>query len=421
MKNQHIPIKHTVSLFERAENMIDLKSQIETEIFSSEEIDIVLSGITGCSSMKPDEPNVVSYGDGIKVLFKSNDRKILKIPVEDKFWKKNKTKIIDSFHTAANPTTEKICTRVIFSAGKELSIPPFRWRDEFQIGRAPEGNPKPDKKTGLYPCLFQFKIQATGNSRLDIHRSNEMFKKHFLPLIPLMRQYCTTNLQFDQSSSIRNAWALTTNGDDYSSEWLQLGYFFETDISSIDYWEYSQPSAKKLPNIEMDISWLTSRDISAGYYAYEVLTNSEKDKFLLGCEWFNKAIMANEPTDQFLFIMIMLEIFLPKDSTTCLECSQPVYGINKKFKTYVSETIGKDWTPDFERVLGRLYSMRSSIAHNGVALAQHSGGVIPVQWKEKKQLNYLFGLGRQFLISWLGLRFEEYKKQNLKNNDQAIV
>ena len=390
--------------------MIDLCSQIDTEKLSPDEINIILGGITNCSSMKPEEPHVVSYGDSIKVVFKSKERKILRITVEDSFWRENESKIVNTFNLANNPASEKIYNRVVFSGFEELSIPPFMWRDEFQIGRVPDGNPKPYEKIALYPCLFQFKSPVVGNLRLDIHRSNEIFKRRFLPLIPILRHYCTTNLQFDPSGSIKKSWALTQSGNEYTSEWLQLDYDLKSDLSTEDFHHYKQPSVKQLPVSETDMYRLSSTNLSIAYHAYEILPYKEKEKFLLGCEWFNKSVTAHEPTDRFLFMTIMLEIFIPNDSTNCDECNQPVYGVNRRFKTYVSETIGKDWTQDFEKVLGNIYALRCGVSHNGIAVAQHSSGFIPVQWKEREQLDYLFNLGRQFLISWLGLMFEKEKK-----------
>lgn len=382
-------------------SLINLSTQVELGNFSSEEIDIILNGITGGSAIDPKEPNVVVYGGYIKVLFKSNDKKILKISVENSFWKKNKTKILESFHLANNPISEKIYSRVVFSAGKELSTYPFKWKDEFQLGRLPEGNPKPEVLWSLHPCLFQFKVPQTGNLSLDIHRGQEIFKKCFLPLIPLLRQYCTTHLQYDAKTSSKKAWALIETEEGYESQWLQLDYFMESSLSTVTYYKYQQPEVKELPVFEHDFYWLSSLDLSIGYHEYQCLDDKDKENFLLGCEWFNKAVTAHEQTDQFLFIMIMLEIFLPKDSIQCNECKQNIYSINKRFKTYIPEVIGQNWTEDFEKVLGKLYALRSSIAHNGVAVAEHSHGLIPIQCKEQNQLRYSFDLARQFLVSWL--------------------
>lgn len=390
--------------------MIDISNQIDIKNLTAEEIDIILSGISGTSSINPDEPNVVSYGGNFRVLYKSKDRKVLKISVDNKYWKIDKDKIIGEFHNASNPTSDKIYTKAIYSSGQELSTYPFRWRDQFQLGRPPEGESKPKELSALYPCLFQYKVPFTGNLRLDVHRSGKYFEKYFLPLIPILRQYCTTHLQYDSNKSSRKSWAIINNENEISSEWVQLDYFFKSRFSTSDFFEYNQPSLKKLPCFELDHYWLSSRDLSVGYFAYESLPEEKKRKFLLGCEWFNKAIMTPEPTDKFLFIMIMLEIFLPNESTPCKECRQPIYGINKKFKIYIPEIIGESWTPDFEKVLGNLYSLRSGIAHSGVAIAQSHGGLIPVQIKERNQLDYLLSLGRQFLISWLSVMYEQQKQ-----------
>ena len=175
----------------------------------------------------------------------------------------------------------------------------------------------------------------------------------------------------------------------------------EAQPNSFRYHKYLQPLVKQLPVYKTDIYWLSAENISIVYSIYELLNNYDKEMFLLGCEWFNKAITANESTDQFLFIMIMLEIFLPKDTEICDSCSQNIYSINKKFKTFIPEIIGEGWTTNFDKVLGKLYNLRSDISHNGVAVAERSLGLIPNVLKEENQVSYAFDLARQFLISWL--------------------
>ena len=95
------------------------------------------------------------------------------------------------------------------------------------------------------------------------------------------------------------------------------------------------------------------------------------------------------------------EIFLPKNQQKCDTCKQPKYEINKKFKNYIPDVIGENWIANFQSVLNRIYSLRSDIAHNGMAIAQLSVGLIPTRINEQRQLKCLFDLGGQFLVSWL--------------------
>lgn len=383
--------------------MINLKEHIELDKFSFEEITIILNSITGGSTISQDKPNVVLYSGGIEVLFKSNSKKILSIKVPDKYWKENKSKMIESFNSALNPHSERIISRVVFTQNEELSIPPFKWNNDFQLGRMLEGNPKPDYLLGLHPCLFQFKAPITNSLSLNSFRFQEIFKQRFLPLLVILRQFGLTNLQYDAKTSSRNAWALIKKDNTFESKYLQLDYFIndEAQPNSFSYHKYLQPSVKQLPIFETDVYCLPSKDISIVYSIYESLSDNDRENFLLGCEWFNKAITANETTDQFLFIMIMLEIFLPNDSEICDSCNQNIYSINKKFKTFIPEIIGENWTTDFDKVLGKLYSLRSEIAHKGVAVAESNLGLIPNLLKEENQVRYVFNLARQFLISWL--------------------
>ncbi len=388
----------------------DITKQLPLGQLSSDEVSIILSGISKSSSTNPEEPHIVYYGGDFKVTYKSGTRTILKIAVSTKFWSTSKSNILDEFEQSVSPSEEQIYSRVVFNGGEDLNIPPFRWGNLFQLGRVPDGNPKTSELWALYPCLFQYKIPITGNLRLDAFRGQDIFRQTFLPLIPLLKQYCTTDLQYNGSSSLRKAWALTGMDAIIESQWVQLDYLLKVPVSRESFHTYSEVETKQLPTHNLDPSWLSSSNVSLGYAAYENLSHEDKNLFLLGCEWLNKAITASEKTDSFLFVMIMLEIFLPNDSEPCDSCGQRKYGISKKFKTFIPEVIGADWISDFESVLGKLYSLRCKIAHSGVAIGQYSSGLVPLELKEDDQLIYSFDLARQFLVSWLFL------KSNIHNN-----
>lgn len=400
------------------QSLIDITSQLPLKKLSSEEVAIVLNQFICGSSHSSEDPHIVHYGSVFKVRYKSSDRKIIEISAAKSYWSEKKDQVLKEFKKAINPDEEQIFSRVVFTSGEDLYTPPFKWKGIFQLGRIPEGNPKPRYPMALHPCLFQFKVPITGDIRLDNYRAQESFREQFLPLIPLLRQYCTTNIQYDSKSRITKAWAVSMEEDELETQYVQLDYFIKTDISKESFFKYDQPKTKQLPVHGHDYKWLSALDLSRGYLAYEILSNENKEIFLLGCEWFNKAITATDDTDSFLFIMIMLEIFLPKDSEPCEECGQPVYSINQKFKTYIPEVIGKNWTRDFERTLGKLYSLRSKIAHQGTALAQYSSGLMPLEIKERKQLEYAINLARQFLVSWLYVKSRESKDEEVGTNSK---
>lgn len=399
------------------QSLIDITSQLPLEKLSSQEVAIILRQFISGSSHSSEDPHIVNYGNAFKVRYKSGERRILKVTASKDYWTDKKKEILTEFKKAINPNDEKIFSRVVFTRGKDLYTPPFKWSDIFQLGRIPDGNPKPKYSSGLFPCLFQFKVPVTGSLSLDNYRGQEFFRKTFLPLIPLLRQYCTTNIQYDNKSTSKKAWAVSLEEDEIETQYVQLDYFLNTDVSEDSFFSYAQPKARQLPIENHDFHWFGALDLSRGYLAYESLSNENKELFLLGCEWFNKAITASDDTDSFLFIMIMLEIFLPNDSEPCDECGQPVYSINQKFKTYIPDVIGKKWTSNFETTLGKLYSLRCKIAHQGIALAQYSAGLLPLEIKERRQLEYSIDLARQFLVSWLFMKLKEHKDKGEANNN----
>lgn len=227
-----------------------------------------------------------------------------------------------------------------------------------------------------------------------------------MPLIPFLRQWCSTAIECDLDKSSRHEWVLVEEGDGFESKWSQLDYFLKSDLSKDTWHEYLNPAITRLPVKSLDPCWLNSLELSQAYSAYVALSAENKETFLLGCEWFNKAITARSSTEQFLLMIIMLEVFLPKENTKCDACGQVSYGVNQKFKSYIPDIMGKDWTPDFAKVLGNLYSLRSEIAHNGVSMKQQSVGLNPAEIRERGHLEYLLQLCRQFLVSWL-LRKQE--------------
>ena len=147
---------------------------------------------------------------------------------------------------ANNPLSEKIYSRVVFSSGEKLPELTFKWKEDFQLGTVPSGNPQPKELLGLHPCLFQFKVPQTNNIWLNKYRAEEVFKKRFLPLIPLLRQYCMTSLQCGVKNSNKE-WVLTEVEGGVESKYLQVGYFFKSPFSSDKYYQYIQTETKKLP------------------------------------------------------------------------------------------------------------------------------------------------------------------------------
>jgi len=382
--------------------VLDITNLLSLDDFSPEEVSIIFSNIAQCSSICQTDENTVVFGSGkIRVKFKKDSSRILNITAQKEFWKTYKNKIIDTFNKAAKPNKFKIYSRVVFTSGREVLFPPFRWRDEFQLGRMPSGNPKAGDYCPKQPCLFQFKVAVCDIPFLDSHRAEKRFQAAFLPLVPIFRQYCTTDLHCDLNSATGFDWVLNETENGYTSNFSQLGYHIESTLSNQDWHAYSQPDIKHLPIQGMDFYWLSVSSVSTAYQAYEHLSAQDKELFLLGCEWFVKSISARNSTDKFLFMMIMLEIFLPNESSSCSECGQPKFGINQKFKTYIPEVIGDRWATNFTKVLSDLYSLRSKIAHQGMAVAQLTSSLVPVTCREDGQVRYLVELGRQFLVSWL--------------------
>jgi len=251
----------------------DITKELPLSRLSSEEVSIILSGFSQRSSINPEEPNIVDYGSDFRTIYKAGTRTIHKIIVSTEYWSTSKSSILDKFEQSTSPYEEHICSRVVFSDGKELSIPPFKWGNGFQLGSVPDGNPKPNELSALHPCLFQFKVPTTGDLRLDAFREQDIFRKTFLPLIPLLRQYCNTHLQYNGNSSSRKSWALTETENNIESQWVQLDYFLKTPVNRELFYSYFDPEPKQLPVSSMDPFWLSSLNVSSGYAAYDSLSN----------------------------------------------------------------------------------------------------------------------------------------------------
>ena len=382
---------------------VDITHECRLDALNSIEVDAVLRDLISISMISPEQPHTAVYGDAIWVTHKTDGGRIVRIDADRAYWNASREQFLANFRIAVSPPKTSISHQVVYSVGGDLPTPPFKWKDEFQLGRIPEGNPKPEELLGLFPCLFQFSVPQTGFVWLDAYRANEYFRGRFLPLLPLLMQFCTTTLLFYPNSNCKKSWALDLDIEEckVESRYAQIGYHCKTELSGSSFFQYSECPIKILPIERLDPYWLSCLHLSDGYRAYENLTDDLKDKFLLGCEWLNKALNASDKTDQTLFLMIMLEIFLPSNQIACAECGQPIYAIAEKFRTYIPEVIGENWTDDFPDVLKKLYNLRSRIAHSGVGIAQHLSGMIPHQWRQRNQVDYLFQLARQFLVSWL--------------------
>lgn len=382
--------------------MINITDLLSLHKFSSEEVSIIFSNIVGSSHIPSDGDHKVVFGAGdIRVTFKNDSSRVLRVEVLKPYWETHRKRIIDTFNKAAVPASTKIDSRVVFSAGREVLFPPFRWKDKFQLGRMPEGNPKSENFCYRQPNLFQFRVSQSGIHFLDSYRAEKTFKASFLPLVPILAKFSNTQLYYDLDSTVEKAWVIKQSKNKVISEWVQLGYFPETSFNQEDWHAYTQPDIKHLPVSEIDLYWPSSIHLSTWVNAFELLPGADKELFLLGCEWFIKSSSASNPTDKFLFMMIMLEIFLPNEASSCEECGQPKYGIRQNFKTMIPDIIGDQWTENFTKVLNDLYTLRSKIAHEGMAVAKLSTILLPSRFREETYLRYLSSLGQQFLVSWL--------------------
>jgi hypothetical protein len=353
--------------------------------------------------ISPEQPHTAVYGNAIWVEHKTDGGRILRISADRSYYNENIEKIRSCFNIATSPTEARIYHRVVYSVGGDLPTPPIKWKGEFQLSRIPDGNPKPVELLGRFPCLFQFSAPHSNLPWLDAHRAEVYFKKSFLPLIPMLMQYCMTKIIFVCSDNMSKIWTVRIDIDKSEMENIygSVGYICKTELDNMSFFQHHDCEIRQLPTGDIDPYWLSSIHLSNAYNVYENLDDDRKNKFLLGCEWLNKALNASDRNDQILFLTIMLEIFIPTNRIKCNECGQERYGIARAFKEYIPEIIGKDWIHGFSSALRDIYSLRSRISHCGIGVAQHLSGMIPQQWRQQRQVDFTFDLARQFLISWL--------------------
>lgn len=382
-------------------NNLKITHELDFSGLSVSEASLVLGSMESSASYAPKDKVSkyrVKYGRNLEVVYKADGSRIVDVYSNQAYWSGSKNELLRKIALAKSPESEKIITKIVFTRGKEFSIPPFRWEKRFQIGRVPEGNPMPEYPTGHFPCLFQYRTPITGMGWLDQLRMKEYFKKYFYPLIPILKQKASVHLSFPEHSGFE--WTIGCEDELHSTRYRQLGYEPVSEFNESAFYGYEE-QLKFFPVVTPDFHWLSAGEVSLLYSQYLGLSEDDRKKYILACEWFNKALGQSEATDKFLSIMIMLEIFLSNDSVGCEACGQKKFSIAQNLKTFVPSVIGQSWLDEFDKVLGDLYSLRSGIAHKGIAIAQNSFVMTPKEISQGDQVRLLFDLGRQFLVSWL--------------------
>lgn len=394
---------------------------IRADAFSTDELLALFHSVYNSSRYDPDEPHYVYFGnDAARLTFKSNSRKILVIEVADPLSTEFKTLEIHIANALDASQEKAVSARFVFQNGEFNLL--FRWGDEFQIFRAPQGAPVPDELSGQFPGVIQYHYLRSGIVWLDAVRQNKASRRNFLRLVPIVAQTTGRHL-FDPflQADTRKSWSFSVEDSRLTSRWVQLGY----TLSDFDNSQFHEDAyGIRCPDINDDNGMRLSRhnEIRKLLMAFENCDEDSQDIFLAGAEWYHSALTARTKTEAYLALSIMIETLLPEEAGQCDQCGQATYAISKKFQDFIVCHVGglnDESDNDLRQLAKGLYSLRSSIAHNGRWLAdEHIGfslGFVPRGVKEKDLLQRLYKIGAAVLCSWL-----ESKRQTQYHSDCSL-
>jgi len=98
--------------------------------------------------------------------------------------------------------------------------------------------------------------------------------------------------------------------------------------------------------------------------AYQGLSRDERQAFDRAAHWFEYASAAENDSFSVALLMYVMaiEALVPKPETAprCSECKAELWGITKRFKAFIEETIPEAASDPYVQ---RLYAARSSLAH----------------------------------------------------------
>jgi len=146
-------------------------------------------------------------------------------------------------------------------------------------------------------------------------------------------------------------------------------------------------------------------NLSALVSAYIALDSDVRKSYQLALSWYADAqkIFSISSSACFNALATSIECMLDNDSENCGECSQPKYGIGKKFNKFLLDYVPVTDSTDPAKIFKDLYSSRSSMVH-GSSKYSHDlfsdyGGYKTA--RDKHELRLMINIVKIAMINWL--------------------
>lgn len=348
----------------------------------------------------------IIYGnDDLFVTYKSKTREIIKVEYYDRAENKE---LISSFvnninkYLVNNEGEEEIVTNIVFSYKNDILE--FNFDNKFQFCYVPEGSPYPKYLASEFPYLIQYKYIKTNHISIDSIRRDKKLKEILYILSSIAPIVLDTMIFNPILNRSKYMWVYPdiVNIENFKpvSEYRQIGYTFYSESFKYNCFKPIGESSNEFYSIQIE----KIKDI---FRIYFLLNEKNKNIFLNACYWFHKATIADSLTSKFLYLIIMIESFLPTDAEKCDSCGQDKYKVSQKFKDFVKKYSGIS----DNSLLNDLYSLRSKIAHNALVIGRidkgFSSSLIPVDINEEDDSRYFYKVCSYILINWLNTNFKE--------------
>lgn len=356
--------------------MTDITKLLFLNAEQQTELEIFLPSYFGNSTQK--EPHKISHGDGLIVEYTKNN-KIKSITINEDIVAKDDliSKVREALATNLGDQVQSI---FVHSPIKMTGY--FKYLDKFQILPAPIYAPKSDYGLASHAFNLEYSFQKSSHMQINWYRSSKKAKEIILLLNSLLRY----GINLKEISSTYE-WALVLKNNEYSCEYVNLGYLGGTDDRKKDsngftlctnYPKLEQKETNSYYNsygISVTDNICLPDNFEQSLKVFEDISQTNQEMFLRASYWTQVAYKTSHISWSVAYsaLITSIEVFLPNPKDRCVECNrptskeccstcnQPSSGPTKQFRDFVDK-----YSPGVnESARKKLYDIRSTISHGG--------------------------------------------------------
>ena len=298
--------------------------------------------------------------------------------------------------------------RVIYTTNKLRGY--FRVDDVFQVRPIITGRDENLLTLAGEPLSFEFTYTGSGDHFINIQRAERRSRELVRILNVVLRdsiwlgpRYSTEEWFYDYESQI-NKTAFVGFVDSAVGNPNSFASTGELPVAK----SATPPGYYESMLVMSGEGMVFPTNLQSLLYCYSILLPGEKNAYDMAISWFSDAgkIWPISSSACFNALTTAIECLLDDSVQTCDECSQPKYGISKKFNEFLIKYVPLSNGVDNAKTFKDLYSTRSALTHGSGKYSHDLFGRMDgfEASRDHAELRLMIQVVKVALINWLSSR-----------------